>query len=251
LLLPFAAGLKIDGSAESVESTMAQYTLQTYLDQVNTYQSLLRPIENIMKRTLGGAPDDENTHKSFGFGDVGSELPAALQQMGAVPNWEEDNSLSGNDVNNVVRGRRVFDTVKEMRKEREKQDNIQLKLRQVREEREMRKSLHIKNDFTSPRDIIMDRQGVRTFADIDGDVSITAAVSESTPRGASSPRNELGPVRGRGGSSLIITRRPKKPKPRTSAVIPWALLDELEGEKTRFANERTYFEYQNKFMQKP
>jgi hypothetical protein len=259
------AGLKDSGSEESVESTMAQYALQTYLDQVRTYQTMLRPIENIMKRTLGAAPDDVNTQHNFGYGDMGPELPHALGEMGAVPkDWSTiytDAHLDGSSSSSsasIVRGRRVHENVREMIKERAAREKIRSKSREANELRTRRRQ-----EEEDQRRQFFSSSVASSFTDIDGEFShtssghLTAAVDGSTER-ASSPRHQLhlAPVRVAGaaaGAASTTARRKanRQPKPRMSAVIPWALLDELEGEKNRFANERSFFEYSNKFMQKP
>ena len=112
--------LKI-GSKESVDRTLAQSALQTYLDQVNHYDKLVQQLTNILTSHIVGKQEQEEgeeeeqpprsgqsdrpgTSKSrtsasakpprappstWGFGELGKELLPALKGIGAIESPRE------------------------------------------------------------------------------------------------------------------------------------------------------------------
>merc|ERR1711871_1245521 len=74
------------GSDESVERSLNRAALQHYLDQVNTYEQMLLPIQNILCTTFGGAPHHP-TPQQQGFGAIGAAMPTALADIGATPSF--------------------------------------------------------------------------------------------------------------------------------------------------------------------
>ena len=74
---------------ESIDNTMNKVTLQTYLDQVNTYQQLLNPLQAIMQRGLGAGGEGMQRTEDLGWGHEGNKLQKALAGIG-VGEVEED-----------------------------------------------------------------------------------------------------------------------------------------------------------------
>jgi hypothetical protein len=73
------------GTAESVQQTIEQVALQTYLDQVRTYEQLMDPLAQIMQTCLGGgAVPGAPTTEGLGWGPEGRKLIPALVDIGAM-----------------------------------------------------------------------------------------------------------------------------------------------------------------------
>jgi hypothetical protein len=89
---------------ESTQETLNKVTLQTYLDQVKTYEQLLNPISSILQRHVGLLPTAPSVNSMMnggiagegeegriippeerGWGPIGKELPAALKGIGVEP----------------------------------------------------------------------------------------------------------------------------------------------------------------------
>ena len=77
------------GSMESIDKTISKVTLQTYLDQVNTYQQLLNPLQSIMQRGFGAGGEGMQRTEDLGWGHEGNKLQKALAGIG-VGEVEED-----------------------------------------------------------------------------------------------------------------------------------------------------------------
>jgi hypothetical protein len=73
------------GSLKSVDQTLQEVSLQTYLEEVNLYEQLLNPITKIMEKTMGlnalGIPNLAER----GFGEEGAKVVPALMDIGAIP----------------------------------------------------------------------------------------------------------------------------------------------------------------------
>ena len=70
------------GTIESIEKTVDKVALQTYLEQVNTYQQLLNPLTQIMQRGLGAGGDGMHPTEDLGWGHEGRNLQKALAGIG-------------------------------------------------------------------------------------------------------------------------------------------------------------------------
>ena len=90
------------GSDESVQRSLQRAALQQYLDQVNTYEQMLMPIQNILATTFGGAPNYK-TPEQYGFGSIGAAMPTALADIGATPQiWNQSTDAKERIRNNVA-----------------------------------------------------------------------------------------------------------------------------------------------------
>lgn len=73
---------------KNVDAALGQVTLQTYLDQVNTYQTMLNPILLILQQHMGLVPGDPSKTGSQGmkgFGEEGQKFKEALQSLDVQP----------------------------------------------------------------------------------------------------------------------------------------------------------------------
>lgn len=73
------------GSIKSVEQTLQQVSLQTYLEEVNLYEQLLNPIAEIMEKNMGINPMGLSALAQNGWGAEGAKMVPALQEIGAIP----------------------------------------------------------------------------------------------------------------------------------------------------------------------
>ncbi len=73
------------GSIKSVEQTLQQVSLQTYLEEVNLYEQLLNPIQQIMEKNMGLNPAGLSAMAQNGWGPEGAKMVPALQDIGAIP----------------------------------------------------------------------------------------------------------------------------------------------------------------------
>ena len=72
------------GSIKSVEQTLQQVSLQTYLEEVNLYEQLLNPIAQIMEKNMGINPMGLSALAQNGWGAEGAKMVPALQDIGAI-----------------------------------------------------------------------------------------------------------------------------------------------------------------------
>lgn len=80
-------GIGEDGDkdlAQSVQTTVEQVSLQTFLDEVKVYQELLDPIQSILEKNTGLAPDSRPPEE-LGWGPEGAELAEALATVRGEP----------------------------------------------------------------------------------------------------------------------------------------------------------------------
>lgn len=80
-------GIGEDGDkdlAQSVQKTVEQVSLQTFLDEVKVYQELLDPIQSILEKNTGLAPDSRPPEE-LGWGPEGAQLAEALATVRGEP----------------------------------------------------------------------------------------------------------------------------------------------------------------------
>ena len=82
------------GSLESIDKTISKVALDTYLDQVSTYEQLLNPLSTIMQRGLGAGGEGMQQTEDLGWGHEGRKLQKALAGVG-VGEVEEEDELEG------------------------------------------------------------------------------------------------------------------------------------------------------------
>ena len=75
---------------KEAERALDGIALQTYLEEVNTYEQLLNPLLNVMKNAVGAPPGKPSPTK-YGFGPMGEEITDAFHGIGALPpEWKRE-----------------------------------------------------------------------------------------------------------------------------------------------------------------
>ncbi len=234
------------GSDESVKDALSKVALQTYLEQMNTYEQILNPIQEILQKTMGKPPAEHGKPppmrpEHLGFGSLGAEIPKALSDIGAIPsNWGHSEKDPFADYNE--------DHAEEERIKKRLARKTALVLAPV----QARKS---KNRLPKRELMALTNGGV---GDGDGgkQSSSQALVLHGKPGASTSADGKPKTIRDRFGNirtlpvlkEVNVKRMQRLRERRKSpAVIPWKLLDELEGEKKRFENEVAYVEFNYKY----
>ena len=89
------------GSIKSVEQTLQQVSLQTYLEEVNLYEQLLKPITQIMEKNIGINPMGLSSLAQNGWGAEGAAVVPALQCIGAISPPKPQRSRQGSSKKKV------------------------------------------------------------------------------------------------------------------------------------------------------
>jgi len=206
-------GLK-PGSKEAVTNALNQLSLQTYLEQMNHYEQLLNPISEIMQKTLGAPPRADIPPEELGFGPLGAELPHALSDIGAIPEfWGHGTKAKSGTVISESLG--------------DSDSSIF--------------SADMSSQSLGP---LVDRKNSRKLL-IKIKKSASASEYEQPTQSSTRPlsKEDLPALK-----DVNVKRRQRTRERRKSpAVIPWALLDELDGEKKRFENEKSFIEFTYKY----
>ena len=213
----------------AVDNALAELSLQTYLDQVNHYEKLLEPLMDIMQRTVGmpGAPPPQQQ----GWGPEGGKLTAAMQDIGAIPATMPDEAPGA-------------DNLRQKRKER-------VKLSQLASN-----GLSAIDEDDTPAS--RRRSTVTEKASRKGEVGVAdalaaAAVDEAAAQDAfeqeeAERRAQRERERKERDTEYQEKRKQRRrERKREAAVIPWALLDALDGEKQKFEKEKHYMEFAHKY----
>lgn len=250
-----ASGLK-RGSDESLKATMNEVSLSSYLAQVAHYETLLDPINEIMQKTMGAPSDGSVPHpKDNGWGPMGEELPVVMESIGAVPSkWRlQREQRKKTEAENILREERLV-------REAEEQEAMDAELRRIRQAQAAKLRAQ-KND--------MKARGIKDLAPVaesqeEGDDESSSAVltmAEQEQMATFKEEREEKKLRRlieneakrvekekQEERERIEAIRQKKRKKRLQerkrgpVSIPWALLDELEGEKKKFEAEKNYTE---------
>lgn len=237
------------GSKDSVDKVMRDMTLQTYLEGVTHYETLLNPLMKIMQNTYC-APPDKPPPEELGFGPVGRLLAPALQGTGAnPPKWDRPLSPGGTT---YATDYQTIETPQEKRA-RERVERI----RQARLESEKKKlGLGVKKDKNKYE--VVKYPGVDDNSILTGDDGSWVNTSTSSLKSHKSNvrldaidyevkaliRQELEVERTK---HLMKRKQRKNAIKRSAPVIPWSLLDALQGEKARFEHDRAEAEFYHKF----
>ena len=276
------------GSDESVERSLQRAALQQYLDQVNTYEQMLMPIQNILSTTFGGAPNHK-TPEQHGFGSIGAAMPTALADIGATPQlWNQSTNAKERIRNNVAAA------VARARAVKERVDMIQSRGKTPGKE-----STAIGDDSmqTSPArsnmpdfDQYHDDASVLSYVDgsstgagagdamyeqpsladmssvtLPPNMTIPMAMGPSGMAGQLPPLDDVDDISIGSLASEVSRQNRKFEEDQRNAFnarkkerranrrpkpvsIPWKLLDELEGERRRFDREKMRVEVREKAL---
>jgi hypothetical protein len=191
------------GTDESIKSVVEQVSLQTYLGQINTYEQLIQPITQIMQNNLGGGsgqPGPENR----GFGIMGLALPGALSGIGAIPKEDQGHETSNLNALGESSDSTYFDP-----DEFPKNGSVN----------ELR--VGFDDDFST----------VERYSEYSGGSSVEDFLKEQEEAKAA---KEVEVKR------LNIKKLSRSRRRPPAVSIPWKLLDELDGEKSKFEKEKMY-----------
>ena len=242
------SGLK-RGSDESLKATVQEVSLQSYLAQVAHYETLLNPINDIMKRHMGAPSDGSAPHpKDSGWGPTGEDLPLAMENIGAVPSkWRlQREQRKREEAEAILREQQLI-------KEAEEQEAMDAELRRIRQmqaaklkaQKEDGKShdglsveQHVKS--ITENEVTQDEQEqLNKFRQEREEKKLRRLIENEAKRvekEKAEERARIEAIRQRKRKKRIQERR------RGHVSIPWALLDELEGEKKKFEAEKNYTE---------
>jgi len=237
------------GSKESVDKVVRDMTLQTYLEGVTHYESLLNPLMKVMQNSFC-PPPEMTPPEELGYGPVGKYLGPALQVIGAPPpKWDRPLSPGGTT---YATDYETIETPQEKRA-RERVERI----RQARLESEKKKlGLGSKKDKNKYE--IAKYPGVDDNSLLTGDNDSWMNTSSTSVKTNKSNvkldaidyevkaliRQELEQDRVK---HLMKRKQRKNAIKRVSPVIPWSLLDALQGEKARFEHDKAEAEFYHKF----
>jgi len=231
------------GSDESVKDVLSKVALQTYLEQMNTYEQILNPIQEILQKTMGKPPAEHGKPppmrpEQLGFGPLGAEIPRALSDIGAIPaNWGHSDKDPYSDYN----------------EDHAEEEKIRKRL--------ARKTALILAPVQTRKSLSLPKRELKALTNGgvgDGDGGKASSFSQALvlhKPGVSSDgkpktiRDRFGNIRTLPVLKEVNVKRMQRIRERrkSPAVIPWKLLDELEGEKKRFENEVAYVEFNYKY----
>mmetsp|Transcript_10608 Transcript_10608/g.17292 ORF Transcript_10608/g.17292 Transcript_10608/m.17292 type:complete len:836 (+) Transcript_10608:127-2634(+) len=107
-----ATGEHKPGSVKSVEKTLNQVGLQTFLEEVNLYEQLLEPIAKVMRDNMGVTPMGTSALAANGYGSEGVKAMAAFHTVGSIASGitpaspsrgvEADQASSSSNSNNNI-----------------------------------------------------------------------------------------------------------------------------------------------------
>ena len=230
------------GSDESVQDALNKMALQTYLEQMNTYEQILNPIQEILQKTMGNPPAEHGKPppmrpEQLGYGALGAEIPKALSDIGAIPaSW----------------GHSERDPLKEFNHEHKEEERLRRHL--AKKQSLVLAPVQTRKSLTLPKRELkaLTNGGV---GDGDGGIEPTSQALVLHKPGASADgkpktiRDRFGNIRTLPVLKEVNIKRMQRIRERrkSPAVIPWKLLDELEGEKKRFENEVSYVEFNYKY----
>lgn len=265
---------------ESVDSTMAQYSLQTYLDQVKMYENLLQPIANIMEKVTNPVQrpveieelvDLENSESAngeaevsleqaeqareeqaqeqeeelieecdMGLGELGVELVPALRMIGVIKS-EKPPSTTRRRRSTVIESKSSPQQPQQPFSDETMSTALVISKRSsISSSSSSKRSSMSSPSSSSKSSSNNNNNGIEENEQF---LSTNQSNIEEFNNTKSSPQRIA-------ATRDISQRRERRRKNRKTTAIPWALLDELDGEKLRFQNEKSYFEFNNKFMQK-
>ena len=235
-----SGGIGTSGSAlvAGAKKQLDKISLQAYLEQVSCYEQLLKPITDIMQRSLShsnpsaaqsdsvsGSQVEKSRAKKRAArrlkmfpGAMGAELETALVNIGAV-----EPSIDAGRPKRFTLGPLV-------------PSNSPKHLEQVQKIN----SLQSQSDVITIRDVPSGRFKKISSMQPESSKSMIMQPIELNPL-------ILDPASDRLRQKRLEDKKFRKRKNRKSAVIPWDLLDSLDGEKKRFEKEKLFVEFHKKF----
>lgn len=261
------AGIK-EGSQESIEQKLNEVTLHTYLQQVQEYETLLNPLFKIMQSSLGGEPTSKLPSEA-GWGPIGEKLPEALEKIDAIPGeWKEQRvEYRRNEAMKLQEIQRKKQLEEEERLLREKERQLLLSQTdglsefnqffdqdgEIMEEQPSQPPPPSSSSSTKKNMRAMPSTMSNKYVTFSPTTSPNKNLLKVSTKDTTSKSSILtSPTKGKSLSieeKERIEKRKKRVRERSvgAASIPWTLLDELDGEKKKFENEKNYLEFYHKF----
>jgi hypothetical protein len=281
-----------EGSQESVEQRINEVSLQTYLQQVQEYETLLNPLFKIMKSSMGGAPGHPHPSEA-GWGPIGNRLPEALEDMGTIPKeWKEQRSeLERNEIRKqreLKRKKKILEDEEFLREQERKlllqstdglseyndffdhdgeekeaeeegegeegnQKKGDKKMKKIQQQEQEQSRMKMRGSTSAPSSSAISK-GLGLDPIKNTNTSLPRQRPEGQPRRSTQQPVDHSLQTGEAGGVTDeerqrMERRKKRHRERHvgAAVIPWNLLDELDGEKRKFESEKSYLEFYHKF----
>mmetsp|Transcript_7959 Transcript_7959/g.11894 ORF Transcript_7959/g.11894 Transcript_7959/m.11894 type:complete len:291 (-) Transcript_7959:28-900(-) len=228
------------GGSSGATKQLDKISLQAYLEQVSCYEQLLKPITDIMQRSLShsNAPASNNQSKSEEAvrarkkaarrlkmfpGAMGAELETALVNIGAV-----EPAIDSDRPKRFTLGPLMSTNSP----------------KQIENNQEIQRTNLLPSLTNRPPQL----------DDINRDITIGRlkrgnSVRKETLRSMTLEPIEvvIDPATDRLRRKRLEDKKLRKKANRKSAVIPWDLLDSLDGEKRRFEKEKLFVEFHKKF----
>lgn len=277
------------GSEESVNATIDQMALQTYLEGQRAYEQILNPIANIMQEVMG-APPQKRAPQNLGWGPVGETLAPAMWTIGATPQeWAKPLTPRGTHVMTekqireaeIQRAteRALAKQAKADMKRKAKMDlanqsneggggggegeggNSSEQQLQVYQKQQQQQSINLEDDEDSTLNeeeemlLMQHKVNNNTLSREDRIKMLQESVKgqRNNLKGAAALQAEAmlkSEVAEIRRDFNKMRAKKRAAKPKTSQKIPWALLDELEAEKKKWESERAIVEFHEQQMRK-
>lgn len=264
------------GSEESVSHTIGAMALQTYLEQVNHYEQLLNPIQKILRSGMRPVPsssmDDEDNQSVMSSSTMGHTNSHAVSL--AYPRRRVRPPISDNGIGTFMAPvlSQAYGQVEAIGQGWSIASSPPpLPLSSVRDGSitQLKRLEDNDNDYDNDNDSIA--SSISDISDIQHQLQVTKydyskmvdrmksgygklnkaerlrmeQEAIEAERIAEEKRKIEENIRNR--KERAEARRLRKKAKWRPAAIPWNLLDELDGEKKRYENERTYMEFNHKF----
>jgi len=261
------------GSKESIDQTLNTMSLQTYLQEVNAYEQMLNPIQEILQKNLG-APIGKPAPQDLGWGEEGKKMAPAQWKIGSMPaSWHRPLSPGGTT---AISAKELLAMKTKAAEEEEiamalawEQEELAEQAEREEEERlakeEQARFLlsggdpkKAKNRWGKLKNATIATSMVRSHR-VPKEHKV-AKGKDAASFSLTDPKRKLAALReaaeaerrrelGRENFARSEKRRHAKLQKRADlppVTIPWALLDALDGAKRSFENEKAYMEMHHK-----
>ena len=259
---------------KAVDSMLAKLSLQTYLLQVDQYERLLNPIYDIMQQNMGGGggpmkrpqstptdireqPQGRVEVPRMGWGqEQDAELQAAMRNIGAIPtsptrkkakeipkrNYSAATNVEKQRKNDLIVLRTGTPDVA-AQSIAERSDKNSEEKTSVR--KSTRKDSKLRSDIKSKYALVPTSNS--GYKELDDESLADETMTSSTWTEHKAMEVEKKVTQQREEPYRAKRKERLRARRRDPAVIPWALLDELDGEKKKFEVERQYVEVSSKY----
>jgi len=278
------------GSQESVDATIDQMALQTYLEGQRAYEQILNPIANIMQEFMG-APPKKRAPEHLGWGSVGETLAPATWTIGAAPvEWHKPLTPRGTHVMTAKQLREAEikrATERALAKQQKaeakrmarlglnrtdtdasiasgsEQEQQQQQQQQQQEQQQHMKSYNLEDDdddssLNEEEQLLLMQHTVNNNKNLSRDDRVRMLQEQLKGKRIGLKGAAVLQAQAMLKDEVAEIRRDfnkmrakkRAAKPKSSQKIPWALLDQLEAEKKRWESDRSIVEFHEQQMRK-